>query len=148
LVDDADYDHLTQWSWSLKSDGYVQRGTEIGGVKRCITMHRQILGLAYGDRRQGEHKNRNPLDNRRTNLRVAGRGQADNQQNKGLAINNKSGYRGVSRGKGRRNWRAQAGLAGVNHDLGYFDTPEQADAAVRTFRAQHMPFSDDAAPVK
>jgi hypothetical protein len=107
-------------------------------------MHRQILGLEHGDRRQGEHENRNRLDCRRSNLLIATRGCADNSQNKSGLRNNTSGYRGVTWDKRKRKWVAQAVLAGRHLYLGAHATPELADAAVRTWRAKHMPFSEDA----
>jgi hypothetical protein len=109
-----------------------------------VSMHRQILGLERGDLRQGEHKNRNPLDSRRSNLRIAERGALDNMQNQGVNANNTSGYRGVIWHKQARKWRAEAKLNGRTNYLGLYDTPEQADAIVRSFRAEHMPFSKDA----
>jgi AP2 domain len=145
LVDDADFAWLNQWRWCLDSDGYAVRTTPRKVGKRTIRMHRQILGLERGDPRQGDHKNRNKFDCRRSNLRIAERGQADNQQNHATHANNKSGYRGVSYDKGRSKWMACVKLKDRTHNLGRFDTAEEADATVKAFRAEHMPFSEDAA---
>ena len=140
LVDAADFEWLNQWRWCL-SMGYAVRTQG----RRTVLMHRLILDLDFGDPRQGEHINRNRLDYRQSNLRIAERGDADNQQNHGLRADNSSGYRGVSLYGRTQRWQAQASLSGKMHHLGYFDTPEQADAVVKAFRAQHMPFSEDAA---
>lgn len=150
LVDDADFEWLSQWRWSLNGRGYVSR-TEYLRLsngkerKRAILMHRVILGLERGDPRQGEHENRNRLDCRRSNLRIAERGMLDNGQNVGPPGNNTSGYRGVSWHKRLRKWRARVWLAGKEYHLGWFDTVEEADEACKAFRAQYMPFSEDAA---
>jgi hypothetical protein len=144
LVDDADFDWLSRWTWRL-STGYAVRVESVAGKPRSILMHRAILGLEYGDPRQGEHENRDKLDCRRSNLRIAERADADNQQNRGLNTNNKSGYRGVYWYKRARKWKAQVQLDGKMHHLGYFTTAELADAACKAFRAEHMPFSEEAA---
>lgn len=148
LVDDADFEWLNQWRWCLDSKGYAGRNEYLprkGGRQRNrkIKMHRLILGLEPGDRRMGEHIDRNPLNCRRSNLRIAA-GEADNKQNLGLSAVNTSGYRGVSWTSEGRKWKATVVLAGRHHHLGRHATPEQADAVVKAFRAEHMPFSEDA----
>lgn len=115
-----------------------------GGKQRTIAMHRVILGLEAGDPRQGDHEDRNPLNNQRSNLRIAERASADNGQNRGPYSSNTSGYRGVTWNKRLRKWQAQAVLNCKQHYLGLFATAEQADAAVKAWRAEHMPFSEDA----
>jgi hypothetical protein len=35
-------------------------------------------------------------------------------------------------------------LEGRRHHLGHYETPEEADAVVKLFRAENMPFSEDA----
>lgn len=144
LVDEGDFEWLSQWRWCLNGE-YVRRTEFVNGKQRAVLLHRQILGLEYGDPRQGEHRNRNPLDCRRSNLRIAGRGQADNQQNQGIYRNNTSGYRGVGWHKSRRKWQAYASLGGEQKYLGIFATAEEADAVAKAFRGAAMPFSDDAA---
>jgi hypothetical protein len=140
LVSARDYAWLNRWRWCLHSKGYAER--KEGGRK--FLMHRQILGLEPGDKRQGEHRNRNPLDCQRSNLRIAARGDLDNKQNLGLNANNTSGYRGVTWSQRHERWRAQVMLSYHNYYLGLHDTAEEADAAAKAFRAKHMPFSEDA----
>jgi hypothetical protein len=140
LVDDADFEWLSQRRWHLSTEGYVERH-ESG---RLIYMHRLILGLEHGDPRKGDHENRNRLDNRRSNLRIAERGDLDNNQNVGVRADNTAGCRGVSWDKQRRKWKAQVQVTGEIHFLGRFETSAEADAACKAFRAERMPFSDDA----
>lgn len=144
LTSERDYTWLNRWRWCMSSTGYVVRSKMVAGHQHSIYMHRQILGLKHGDKRQGEHKNRNRLDCRRSNLRIAPRGEADNRQNVGAYNGNTSGYRGVSWDKRRHKWIALAQLDKKKHWLGYYDTAEEADAVVKAWRAENMPFSEDA----
>jgi hypothetical protein len=145
LVDDHLSEWLGEWRWHANSRGYVVRTVHVyidGRRKsRTVLMHREILGLAYGDPRQGDHEDGNKLDNRGSNLRIAHRGQLDNQQNRqGPNRNGTSGYRGVT-SDGRGRWQAQVGLGRRLHHLGRFDTPEAAAAAAEAFREAHMEFA-------
>lgn len=143
LVDDEDFDWLNQWRWSL-SNGYVERKVGPASRQRSIKLHRLILGLDFGDPRHGEHENRDPLDNRRANLRIAERAAADNLQNLSMRGDNTSGFRGVCWDRARRRWMAYATVGGVRHNLGRFATADRAAAVTAAFRASHMPFSEDA----
>jgi HNH endonuclease len=80
LVDDADYDFLSQWKWyaSLESRGtkwYAVRWSrkeEHGEGKRFkIRMHRAVMGLpSFDDQMVVDHKDGNSLNNQRINLEV------------------------------------------------------------------------------
>lgn len=86
---------------------------------------------------QIDHVNGHPYDNRFANLRLAT--SIQNGQNRGAQTNNKSGYKGVSR-SGKR-WRAQIAVDGVTHNLGSFNTAEQASGAyLYASRQLHKPF--------
>lgn len=63
-VDDADHAALAEHRWTDNGWGYAAR-RERG---RTILMHREVLGLVYGDGRVTHHRNEEPLDNRRSNL--------------------------------------------------------------------------------
>lgn len=121
IVDDCDSD-LAELKWHV-SKNYVYLGRSRKHGERAI--HRiigeRILGKALGRGQLVDHANRNPLDNRRSNLRIATNSQ--NMANK-IAKPNKSGYRGVNQTRYGR-WAAKAG----NEYLGLFDTAEQAYAA-------------------
>ena len=56
IVDAGDFDWLSQWNWQadLSHTGayYARRGVWCAdGKQRHISMHRQILGLEWGDKR-------------------------------------------------------------------------------------------------
>jgi hypothetical protein len=132
VVDDADFPWLGQWGWLLTKDGRAARTEH----RRVVFMHRQIAG------RLVDHRDRDPLNNRRWNLRPCT--NAENNQNKGVSKANRSGFRGVSRRRSQdrgRCWRAVAQLDGRQHHVGYYRTPEEADRAIKAWRIEHMPFS-------
>ncbi len=145
IVDAADHEWLSQWTWRLSGDGYAMRSERQNGRCRPIRMHRLILGLGMNDPREGDHRNRNRLDYRRTNLRIAERGAKDNQQNKPSYAGSSSQYRGVSWARRQRKWVARVRLDGKLHYLGYFADEDEAGAVASAWRAKHMPFSEDAA---
>lgn len=88
LVDDEDYERLSQWKWQYSTGGYAVRS--VGSrSKHEIRMHREIM---TGDRI--DHINRNKLDNRRSNLRVASKSQ--NKANSKKHNNCRSIFKGVS----------------------------------------------------
>ena len=108
LVDDADFEWLSQWKWvshKHRSTFYAMRHNENWSKTEFIGMHREILGLKRGDGKLGDHRNRNGLDNRRSNLRICT--GAENLQNRGKTKNNTSGYKGVSWHKQNKYWVAQ-----------------------------------------
>jgi hypothetical protein len=100
LVDDQDFEYLTGIAnWCFSSSEYaVAYLRRDDGRRTTVSMHRlvmaRILGKPVPADLQVDHKNRNRLDARRENLRLATRSQ--NQSNKGLQINNYSGFKGVS----------------------------------------------------
>ena len=126
LVDDEDYEVLSQYVWHIERTGYAKRGFKIKGRCKSMLMHRQILGLEIGVKVDVDHINGNRRDNRRCNIRICTRAQ--NMCNREKLSNNTSGYKGVSLKDGSR-WCAQIKINGRKKHIGCFDTPEQAHAA-------------------
>jgi hypothetical protein len=128
LVDDEDYTSLSQWSWAAshnKTSVAAVRQQRCGdGRSHLIKMHRQILNAPSGV--EVDHINGNPLDNRRTNLRLASRSQ--NARNRRRAANNTRGVPGVRWHRQRGKWNARIKLLGKEHSLGMF---EHFDMAVQ-----------------
>lgn len=124
LVDDVDFEWLNQFSWSArfaKNTGtyYAIRNSKTLDGKRHITsMHRQILGLEYGDPRKGDHHDHNTLNNQRNNLRIAGESQSC--CNRRRFSNNTSGFKGVYRDGSRGKWNAIINVGGIAKFLGTF----------------------------
>lgn len=123
LVDDADYEWLSQWKWH--DSGRNSARSVIDGKR--LLMHSLIMGAS--DDVEVDHINRNTLDNRRSNLRFATKNQQ--AQNRGIHSNNKCGYLGVHYHRSHRGkkWRARIGVNGKYIYLGHFHTPEEAARA-------------------
>lgn len=139
LVDEADYERVIEAGPWSRQGGYVVhsgRADEDG-----IRLHRFILGLGPGDPHV-DHVDRDPMNNQRANLRSATKAQ--NAQNLGVRSDNSSGERGVFWHKRAGKWQAQATLDGKHHYLGLHAELDDAVAAVRQWRAEHMPFSIEA----
>jgi len=83
-------------------------------------LHRWIMNPPEG--MQVDHINRNPLDNRRNNLRICT--PAENYRNKSTNSNNTSGATGVTRSLSK--WKAFIRADGKNKYLGTFENIEDA----------------------
>lgn len=133
LVDDEDYEWLSQYRWITRLQGphkipYACRTVRVleDGIKKSISinMHREILGLSRGDNLHGDHINHDTLDNQRHNLRIA-----TSSQNQGNAQKHKiksSRYKGVAWAPKYNKWVAYICAHGKYKHLGYYDTPELA----------------------
>lgn len=142
-VDQADA-HLAERRWVLRVlDGRRYAETTTGPRDTPARfMHRIVLGLKKGDGILVDHINGDGLDNRRANLRLVT--PAQNAQNQG-SRGGSSSHRGVSWCNTRRRWLAQAQLDGRKINLGRYATEGEAAAAVTRWRAEHMPYSLEAA---
>ena len=71
MVDDSDYEWLSQWKWFARKSRdtyYAYRNGKRNGTKRpMIIMHREIMQTPDG--MQTDHKDWNGLNNQRHNLR-------------------------------------------------------------------------------
>lgn len=97
LVDDEDYDYLSQFKWYYQNGYAVGRAGEppIGKI-RCQGMHRYIMQAKKGQ--NIDHKDRDGLNNQKSNLRFATYSQ--NSMNR-PAQYTESGYKGVCWTSGR-----------------------------------------------
>jgi hypothetical protein len=124
MVDNADYIWLNQYSWRVAFNKNKQPYAKSTIEGKDILMHRFILRLDAGDKRQGEHSDGNGLNNQRNNIRIATHGQ--NQCNKkGWA---KSGLKGVyieERASGNTYYRAVISHEGKKHELGTYPFTEE-----------------------
>lgn len=134
IVDDADFDWLMQWKWHAQwsrhtKSFYAQRNTHLPNGKRTLLlMHRLILGLKHGDRREGDHINHDTLDHRRSNLRIVT--HQENQWNR----HNPKGYHWNQSAK---KFNAKIKVNGKFKFLGYYDTASNAHAAYLMGKAEY-----------
>lgn len=126
IVDASRYDEFMDgWRWmsQFASGKFYAIGYPIGESATSQTMlHHLVLKMEIPD--EVDHINRNPLDNRRSNLRLATSSQ--NAFNRSQRPDNTTGYRGVSWHKVVQKWAAKICYCGKQKHLGVFDTPEEA----------------------
>jgi hypothetical protein len=110
--------------------GYLMVGIN---YKRYLT-HRLIWKMEHGaDAADGvDHIDGSKLNNRIENLREAN--QSQNGANAKLGKGNKSGVKGVFWWSAAGKWQAKIMLHRKSHDLGRYDSIEEAAAAVRDGR--------------
>ena len=112
---------LEQYYWRINNSGYVETHKGPHGKAKRIFMHRLIMGV-HGlnwTELPVDHKDRNPANNCRSNLRICT--NAQNQINRGLRKDNTSGFTGV-RQEGNRWYVTIAG----QRIHGTYDTYEEA----------------------
>jgi hypothetical protein len=97
IVDDGDFELLSQWKWWSDQQGYAVRDAGGRKNKHRILMHRLLNETPAG--LVTDHINRNKLDNRKSNLRSVS--QRQNTLNCKLSKNNTSGHNGISWYKNR-----------------------------------------------
>lgn len=131
LIDDIDWP-LAAYRWSQHSAGYAYRMVK----RQAIYLHREVMGLSYGDGTECDHINGDRLDCTRNNLRTGT--TAQNRQN----IKPRPGSaRGVYLNKKTGKWYVQVKSQGVKHCLGTYQTKEEAMVAAKAGREKLLPFS-------
>lgn len=133
LIDDADYELVSGLTWHVQASGrrrrikgayaFVKQSHPLWGKYKRIAMHRLLMNFPD---LLVDHVNCNPLDNRRSNLRLAT--DAQNIWNSGLRYNNKYGIKGIQKEITGR-FVARMEHYGERIYLGIYDTPEEAGAA-------------------
>lgn len=117
MVSDRDYPKLRKYEWYLNAKGYVIRNSKASeGSHTTYGMGREILGAPkhlYVD-----HKNRDILDNRRSNLRLATHGENCRNSSR------KAGLKGI-----RKQASGRYAARVCEHHLGTFDTLAEAVSA-------------------
>lgn len=135
IVDNDDYQLLSKHKWTahvMNGVSYAVRRTKVNGKFTNISMHRVIMNA--DESVIIDHKNRDGLDNRRANLRIATKSQnAINSKNR---IGTSSKYRGVTYDKINDKWKAYIRVKGKQKTIGRFDSEKEA-ALARDFSARN-----------
>ena len=128
MIDSDKIDLVKNYCWCIINKGYVV--THIpGNHKKYLRLHNFLLGLTTGNGLECDHINRDPLDNRLSNLRIVSHGV--NSANRESWSN--TGFKGV-RKRGNK-FQAQIHINGILKHLGMFDTPELAH---EKFKQEHI----------
>jgi len=132
LVDDEDKDlaGLSFHAHKGKGDYYYAVHREGGGARERLWLHNEVMERMIGRRLTDDelvdHINRDKLDCRRANLRLANRSQ--NEANKAKGSRGTSRYKGVTRTKTGR-WKAEITVDKQRLYLGTFDNEKDAALA-------------------
>lgn len=136
LVDEADYDWLAAFTWCALYDPtrgkfVAYRNAPRGTTPRGIYMHRLIMGAQ--EHELINHRDGNPLNNSRANLRLSSWSQS-NAAGRRLSSNS-SGFIGVTRhGKG---WWARVRTVGKHVSCGVHWSAHEA-ARARDAKAREL----------
>lgn len=107
ILDDEVYEQLKEASLYGQFDDMTQKVYVHlrfkGKGEKQIYLHRWLMNAPKG--MVVDHKNDNPLDNRRSNLQIIT--HAQNLQKKKPGSNNKSGVRGIYQDKKSGNWKVE-----------------------------------------
>lgn len=124
-----DFDKIKEYCWREKitKDGYHSVVADVRNKRKNLPLHQLIVNYELCD-----HSNRNPFDNRKSNLRDATKN--DNSRNKSLQCNNTSGVTGVSFIKDTQKWRARIVVNNQEIHLGTFVSKE--DAIIARLKAE------------
>ena len=142
------YDESTGvFTWRVAKSHRMRVGSVAGSVAlpkgyirikidcRNYLAHRLALFYVHGvfPASETDHINRIKTDNRIANLRPCT--QSENNKNTHVNAKNTSGFKGVSRYRGK--WTARGAINGTRHYLGYFPTAEAASEAYEAFARQN-----------
>lgn len=126
LIDQEDLWKVASRRWRIRP---TPRGSGIyfTGQKndKWEMLHRFLIAAPKGS--IVDHINGNPLDNRKSNLRLCTRAQ--NCQNQRIGKSNSSGYKGVSWETWSQKWHASITANGKQRSLGRFSSKEAAAKA-------------------
>ncbi len=133
LIDAEDYERISKYKW------YVRRepGTKHGGYRyvaegnvdgRTTFLARFIMKARKGQ--IVDHINRNPLDNRKANLRFVTRSQ--NRHNTKF-VGNQAGHRGIYWDKYKKYFKAEISIDKKIYVIGCFKKKRDAIKAYRAF---------------
>lgn len=130
LIDDEDYERVLRLKWYLTKDNQIYHRYSVHGKNKYLAISKFILNTEQCV----DHKDRNPLNNQKENLRKAT--QSQNSSNRVFnSPNKKSRFRGVV--KSRNKWKVEFADNGKKIVVGYFEN-ENAAALVYNEKAKEL----------
>ena len=139
FVSDEDYDRLSQYKWKLLKDGDRRYAIREAG-RSLIAMHQDVLGAKDG--LVIDHRDRDGLNNVRSNLRYATRSQNQINSARPKPATASSRFKGVTMIPAK--WIARIKVDGKSVHLGTFHSEEEAGEAYAAAARRLYP---DFAPV-
>jgi AP2 domain len=121
IVDLEDFERLSRHNWHVQWNPNTKSFYALTSGQ--IAMHRMILGCKADE--EGDHIDRNTLNNRRKNLRKCARFHQNNW-NQGPNRRNTTGYKGVNWLPKSRKWQARIRANKKMTYLGLFESAEDA----------------------
>jgi len=145
-VDNADYKWLNQWKWYAHQIGHTfyaeckasirKTGNIAEYERKNEMMHRLILGLQPGDKREIDHRDGNGINNQRNNLRICTHKQNGRSRRKQAVGTSK--YKGVSWNYREHRWRSDIRVNGKLIYLGCFSSEKTAAKAYNKAALKHF----------
>ena len=117
-IDKEEFDNIKKYCWREDAYGYAVTTRN----RKNIKMHKLITNTTKEE--IIDHINNNPLDNRKSNLRICNAQQ--NVFNSSTPKNNTSGFKGVYWNKSKNKWEVKIGLNYKNIHIGRFADKEEA----------------------
>jgi hypothetical protein len=140
VIDKSDLGFVENFSWSAESYNgtfYVKTNVRKNGKWTTAKLHRLLLNAKPNE--FVDHINGNPLDNRRSNLRIVTRSQ--NIANSKVRKDSTSGYKGISWNKSLKKWMSYIDSNKKRIHLGYYNNIADASVArkeaERTYHGQY-----------
>ena len=130
------------WRWTASYNQYGYGQFRHGG--EVVLAHRLAFEWEHGEIPGGmqvDHRCHQRNCVRPDHLRLVTHAQ-NSQNRRGATKASTTGVRGVTWVKDHRKYKAQVTLNGKNHHLGYFDTIEEAEAAVIAKRSELFTHDD------
>ena len=128
LVDPEDHDRVAARKWyavTRRSRGWVERVSS-----GTTNLHNFVLGVETDRRTYIDHKNRNPLDNRKANLRACNPSQNMMNSRKIRRVKGTSSrHKGVTWDRQAKKWRSRIKKDGIRYCLGLHRDEDQAALA-------------------
>jgi hypothetical protein len=136
LVDDEDFEYLSQFKWYAVGKGYAVHSEHVKGKRPYrVGMHRLVLvrklGRELTPSEEPDHVDRNPTNNTRQNLRASTHKQNSRNKTK-VRTSTTSKFKGVYYSKKSKKWNA---LIRINQKLFYLGSFDFEESAARAYDA-------------
>jgi hypothetical protein len=130
VIDAEDAPKVAQYNWCAFPRGhlmYARACIQVNGKPRALFLHQLVMGKCYG--LDVDHIDGDPLNNRRSNLRLATRAQNICNSRKRRRAKLSSVYKGVAFLHKNQRWWSRIRVEDRDRSLGCYATPEDAARA-------------------